>query len=1070
MEKRLARFKALLALILSFALMLEGGFPVAAFATDEPSAQETIGEAAKKDDDAAEQANALDEAAADGSDEEPIETAAAEGYDADAVPSEDTPALMTDDSIRSGDWSYYEGTDSDGRQTYIIDHYYGSDSSITLPATLDGRQMGGVNFFYDGLPDTVTEVALPASMRMIGASAFSYTNVSSVVIPADSRLEEIGEEAFFNTPLTSFTLPNSLKKLGHEAFGNTLLKCLTLNDDLEPMRYVQSLSSPDDHFEVPKHFNPCPGAPIGLKFNVSANSKNYKVVDGALLSKDGTILYAQYSDLGGGHYTVPSSVKILGEWSLEINNTFSSISLPSGLTDMEEGCLYKTAITELSMPDSVVHVQGKICEGCSQLTSVTISNNLEELGESAGWQCFYGCPNLKNVRLGSKLRVIGNSCFAESAIQSIDLPDSLEQINYGAFGDCENLRNVTGGENLKVINRLAFRNAALSDFSFGDNYTFISNEAFKGCSFTPQYPSYLTKRSKGYYLLDRLSVEGDKSYSMAYRVLELVNRERAKQGLDALSMDRDLLDVAMMRAFETSIAFSHTRLTGEDCFSASSKMSGENIAAGQMTAQSVVDTWMNSLGHRANILDSDFRSIGIGCVYVSGTYYWVQCFGVNAAAACSQPSDVLSTVATLDYTKQGLDNLGCTFSLVPVSPDGSSRTWNDDTNLSVGASQRYALAVQPWGWFTTFIRDDCVSWSVDSSGNAALDSGTPTITGKKGGDYTLTGALAGHTGTIAASVSGKVVVAPSKLTRLAGATRYQTMGSVVDAASWKTGGTAIIASGSNFPDALAAATLAGDQSAPILLTAPDSLSPEVASKLSSLAPSKVYVVGGSSAVSDAVMSQVRQKVGCGCTVTRIAGSTRYDTSLKLLEETSHRSDTVIVATGANFADALSISPYAFESGAPIVLSDPKSGLDANLLDAISARGFSRAIIVGGTSAVPSKVKSQLSGAGVGDVTRLSGTTRYETSKAIAEHELASGFTFDGVVFATGANYPDALAAGPLAGKSSSPVLLVGQGSSAAASLARRYSGQVSSAYVVGGTSAVSDNEARSLASALGLLY
>lgn len=193
--------------------MLEGGFPVAAFAADESSAQETIGEAATKDDGAGEEADALDEAAADGSDEEPIETAAAEGYDADAVPSEDVPALMADDSIRSGDWSYYESTDSDGRQTYIIDHYYGSDSSITLPATLDGRQMGGVNFFYGGLPDTVTEVALPASMRMIGASAFSYTNVSSVVIPADSQLEEIGEEAFFNTPLTSFTLPMVLRSL-----------------------------------------------------------------------------------------------------------------------------------------------------------------------------------------------------------------------------------------------------------------------------------------------------------------------------------------------------------------------------------------------------------------------------------------------------------------------------------------------------------------------------------------------------------------------------------------------------------------------------------------------------------------------------------------------------------------------------------------------------------------------------------------------------------------------------------------------------------------------------------------
>ena len=68
------------------------------------------------------------------------------------------------------------------------------------------------------------------------------------------------------------------------------------------------------------------------------------------------------------------------------------------------------------------------------------------------------------------------------------------------------------------------------------------------------------------------------------------------------------------------------------------------------------------------------------------------------------------------------------------------------------------------------------------------------------------------------------------------------------------------------------------------------------------------------------------------------------------------------------------------------------------------------------------------------------------------------------------NFPDALAAGALAGKSSSPVLLVGQDSDAAVSLAKQYYGQVSAAYVVGGTSVVSDDEALSLASVLGIKY
>lgn len=1066
MRKRNVQSKALLVLILSLSLTLEGLLPAVAFATDEPSTQEIIGEAETKDEGVAEDgASAI--GSMNGPSSEPVEHNSPEGYDANAVPSEDAPALMSSDSIRSGDWSYYESVDSRNEQIYVIDHYYGSNSSITLPTTLDGLTMSKVSFFYGGLPDCVTEVRFPVSIREIGAYGFAYSRVSSVIIPDNSQLEKIGESAFYNTPLTSFVLPKALKELGHDAFANTLIKSITLNDDLEPMLYVEHVVSGNNEFDVSRHFNPCPGAPIGLEFNVSPSSRNYKTVDGALLSKDGKILYAQYSDLGGGQYVVPSSVQILGQWSLELNKTFSNISLPSGLTDMEGGCLYGTSISELSMPDSVVHVQGLICENCTDLTSVTISNNLEELGESAGWECFYGCTKLKDVRLGSKLRVIGNSCFAKSAIKSIDLPDSLEQINYGVFAGCKSLAGVSGGKNLKNINRLAFSDTALTDFSFGDSYTFISNEAFADCSFTPKYPSYLTERPDGYYLLDQLKVKGDKSYSMAYRVLDLVNQERSKRGLSALQMDRDLLDAAMARAFETSIGFSHTRPTGERCFSASSKMAGENIASGQWSPEDAMGSWMNSSGHRANILDSDYRSVGIGCVCVSGTYYWVQCFGVGAADACDQPSDCASTVANIDYTKQGLDELGSTFNLVPVTPDGSERTWNNDTNLSVGSSQRYALIVQPWKWATTFLLDDCVSWTVDSSGTVGLDSNTPTITAKKGGGYTLTASLVGSTGAITQSISGKVV---ASLSRLAGDTRYQTMDAVVDAGTWKKGGTAIVASGINFPDALAAATLAGDENAPILLTDPDSLSPEVASRLSSLLPAKVYIIGGTSAVSDTVKSQISKKVGSGCAVTRIAGSTRYGTALKLLEKTSGRSKTLIVATGVNFADALSVSPYAFDSGAPIVLSDPGSGLDGDLLDEIHARGFTSAVIVGGTSAVPSKVESQLSGVGILDVARLSGSTRFETSKASAEYELSHGFKFDGVVFATGINFPDALAAGTLAGKSSSPVLLVGQDSDAAVSLAKQYSGQVGTAFVVGGTSAVSDDEALSLASALGMKY
>ena len=122
--------------------------------------------------------------------------------------------------------------------------------------------------------------------------------------------------------------------------------------------------------------------------------------------------------------------------------------------------------------------------------------------------------------------------------------------------------------------------------------------------------------------------------SMRQGVLELVNAARAENGKSPLTLNSALNDVAQLRADETVKSFSHTRPNGTSCFTAineagiSYRTVGENIAAGQSTPASVMNSWMNSEGHRANILNGDFSSIGIGYVKASSGYghYWVQMF------------------------------------------------------------------------------------------------------------------------------------------------------------------------------------------------------------------------------------------------------------------------------------------------------------------------------------------------------------------------------------------------------------------------------------------------------------
>ena len=305
--------------------------------------------------------------------------------------------------------------------------------------------------------------------------------------------------------------------------------------------------------------------------------------------------------------------------------------------------------------------------------------------------------------------------------------------------------------------------------------------------------------------------------------------------------------------------------------------------------------------------------------------------------------------------------------------------------------------------------------------------------------------------------------------RVAGDTRYDTMSELIsNVGGWSASDKVILASGANYPDALSASALAGVHDAPIILTDPAELSSKAAATIKQLRPSTIYVVGGPSAVSDAAL-QAANNI-CGSTTLRLYGSTRYETSLEILRQCNSSSDTVIIATGANYADSLSISPFAYVTKSPIVLCDPYGGLTQEAIEAIRAGGFSRAILVGGNAAVPDVVISQLNNANIDTdgIRRLSGATRYETSTQITAFEISetSLFSPDPLGFATGSNYADALAMGPCMGRINSPLLLVDNGAQTACAFIERFKGNVGNAFVAGGINAVSNDDYQRIVVAL----
>lgn len=128
------------------------------------------------------------------------------------------------------------------------------------------------------------------------------------------------------------------------------------------------------------------------------------------------------------------------------------------------------------------------------------------------------------------------------------------------------------------------------------------------------------------------AVPSESIHPYILRIVELVNEERAQVGLNPVTLDASASQAAAVRAREIVTSFSHTRPDGRSCFTALTeagvnyRLAGENIAWGQSTPEQVMEGWMNSSGHRANILHESFTHIGVGYYQQGGVNYWTQLF------------------------------------------------------------------------------------------------------------------------------------------------------------------------------------------------------------------------------------------------------------------------------------------------------------------------------------------------------------------------------------------------------------------------------------------------------------
>ena len=441
-------------------------------------------------------------------------------------------------------------------------------------------------------------------------------SASNLNIPSTidgKQVSYIGSDSFRgNKYLNSVTIPDSVKVIQPRAFAEcSNLSTLKFGKNVEKIYDYVFYQTNITEITLPEKLNYISGiAFLGncviKNINVDANNTNFSSNNGIVFSKDKKkiVLYPQGKTENA--YTIPSTVEEICDSAFSYAQV-ESITIPRSVKKFGNYVFSSTNITSITIPSTVTEMGYGPVADCQKLISANIQSTVKVLP----YDMFNGCASLKNVTLNDNIEEIYNRAFYGcKSLSNITLPKNLKKIDAGSFYDCSNLNNIKIPSGVRYISNSAFNNNTTLDIS----------------------ATKLEKLEDGSYrVLTTIKIDGYYDYQKANEVLTIVNKERANNGLSALKMDRSLLETAMQRAAESSIYWDHIRPDGSYCFTANSKMTRENIACGAWTAEQVMNMWMNSSGHKANILSSDSKSIGIGCFNYNGVNYWVQCFGENEA-------------------------------------------------------------------------------------------------------------------------------------------------------------------------------------------------------------------------------------------------------------------------------------------------------------------------------------------------------------------------------------------------------------------------------------------------------
>ena len=570
----------------------------------------------------------------------------------------------------------------------VITGYTGDETTVTIPKTLGGKRVYKIDraAFYQN--KTLKKIVIPNdTVGFINEGAFAdCTSLEEIVL--GNSIENISFYAFQNTKIKSIKLPSSLKFICNTAFFNCYqLKNITidtknvhlkvingaiyriLNSSGDLSLIIYPCAKEDKVLDIPSGVTtieyeavlnnfvetiniPATVTNISTQYtfttkklkniNINSSNKKYCSVNGVVFSKDKKTLIVYPAGKEETTYNIPTgTIKIGSDAFFKIQN-LKAINIPNTVKEIDlEAFGYTESLNSITIPSTVTYINAQTFRECTNLKKVIINANLEKFP----YLMFKECNDLEEVVINGNIKTIGTGSFYYCPkLTKVTLPESLEVIKFGAFWCCRGFKSIEIPKNVLKIEDAAFY-----------EYLNKSKDYWADTEFDIS-KTELVKQSTGDYIAAyNCSVIGSRDYVKAYEVLNLVNSERKKAGLKELSMDKDLLENAMLRAAEIVVYFEHERPSTLSNFTAITKekyaTAGENIAEFQTTPSQVMNSWMNSEGHRKNILTEDFTCIGIGCYKAdNGRFYWAQIFTDGTPTNVTKPANRKTTekVVTLN--------------------------------------------------------------------------------------------------------------------------------------------------------------------------------------------------------------------------------------------------------------------------------------------------------------------------------------------------------------------------------------------------------------------------------------